>query len=133
MSNAFDAFKGEIGANKDLFEISSLLKYWDAAKQHASYSEVAATPTGAPPTTLVANWITAAARDIADNDDPSTSSTRSPSSSTSPQLTPSSSGPSSYPTTTSGTTTSSQPSGTSTAPSPSTDSDLPPFLTGEDQ
>ena len=65
VSNAFDAFKAEFSANSQLFEVSSLLKYWDAAKQHTSYGEVAATPTGQPPTTLVANWIAAAARDIA--------------------------------------------------------------------
>ena len=65
VSNAFDAFKSEFSANSQLFEVSSLLKYWDAAKQHTSYGEVAATPTGQPPTTLVANWIAAAARDIA--------------------------------------------------------------------
>lgn len=65
VSNAFEAFKSEFAANAQLFEVSSLLKYWDAAKQHTSYGEVAATPTGQPPTTLVANWIAAAARDIA--------------------------------------------------------------------
>lgn len=65
VSNAFDSFKAEIGANKNLFEVSSLLKYWDAAKQHSSYGEVAATPTGKPATQLIADWIIAAARDIA--------------------------------------------------------------------
>ena len=64
VSNAFDAFKSEFSANKDLFQVTSLLKYMDAAKQHASYSQVAATPTGKPPTSLVADWITAAARDL---------------------------------------------------------------------
>lgn len=64
VSNAFDAFKAEFSANKDLFQITSLLKYTDAAKQHASYSQVAATPTGKPPTSLVADWIVAAARDL---------------------------------------------------------------------
>lgn len=64
VSNAFDAFKSEFAANKDLFEITSLLKYVDAAKQHTSYGQVAATPTGQPPTRLVADWIMAAAKDL---------------------------------------------------------------------
>lgn len=64
VSNAFDAFKAEFAANKDLFEVTSLLKYVDAAKQHTSYGQVAATPTGQPPTQLVADWIMAAAKDL---------------------------------------------------------------------
>lgn len=134
VSNAFDAFKAELGANKDLFEISSLLKYRDAAKQHSSYSDVAATPTGAPPTTLVADWITAAAKDIAG--DTTISSTRSsgqvsgypsaPSSSSSYSTT------SSRPSTATPTTTTSAVSQTpSTTSTTTVDGDLPPFMTGE--
>jgi hypothetical protein len=135
VSDAFDAFEAELGANKDLFEISSLLKYRDAAKQHSSYSEVAATPTGAPPTALVADWITAAANDIAGNTTTSTSTTPTsgPMSSypvpTSPSgySIPSSSGPSSS-TATSDTTQTS-----STTPGTPGGIDVPPFMTGEQE
>jgi hypothetical protein len=135
VSNAFDAFEAELGANKDLFEISSLLKYRDAAKQHSSYSEVAATPTGAPPTTLVADWITAAANDIAGNTTTSTSTTPTsgPTSSypvpTSPSgySIPSPSGPSS-------TTATSEPAQTSSTTLDTPGGiDVPPFMTGEQE
>lgn len=114
VTNAFDAFKAEIGANRDLFQISSLLKYWDAAQQHSSYSEVAATPSGEPPTALVAKWIIAAANDIA-ADTPSTATSSPATTTDSTAATPgvSSSG-------------SKSPAPSST---PRLDADLPPFLT----
>lgn len=118
VSNAFDAFKAEFSANKDLFQISSLLKYWDAAKQHASYSEVAATPTGAPPTTLVADWIKAAAKDIAGGGSGSGSPQPTSTSSTSSDYATTSTVPDSTTTTTTSTT---------SEPLPS---DIAPFLTG---
>lgn len=139
VSAAFDAFKAELGANKDLFEISSLLKYRDAAKQHSSYSDVAATPTGAPPTTLVADWITAAAKDIAGQETTTSTTTQTsgqllssypsvPSSSPAPSTTSSSA------TTTPSTT--APASGVSEPPSasanPTVSGDLPPFMTGEE-
>lgn len=133
VSNAFDAFEAELGANKDLFEISSLLKYRDAAKQHTSYSDVAATPTGAPPTTLVADWITAAATDIAGGKTSATTPTsgHQNSSSTAPSSS-SYSTTSSRPNTTSTTAPASAESDApGTSPSAPVGGDLPPFMTGE--
>jgi hypothetical protein len=136
VSNAFDAFEAELGANKDLFEISSLLKYRDAAKQHSSYSDVAATPTGAPPTTLVADWITAAANDIAGNKTTSSSTTRSSIQGSSSPTAPASSSPlttSSRPNTTTSTTpTSAISEAPGTSPNTAVAGELPPFMTGEE-
>lgn len=148
VSNAFDAFKGEFAANKDLFQISSLLKYWDTAKQHTSYSEVAATPTGAPPTKLVADWIIAAAKDIAgggsgssgsgSSDSGSTPSTSasledlfggSGGASTTPTTTTSGE-PDIFGTSTSTPSTSSTSSSTTSAPAGDAPSNVAPFLTG---
>ncbi len=134
VSNAFDAFEAELGANKDLFEISSLLKYRDAAKQHTSYSDVAATPTGAPPTTLVADWITAAATDIAGGKTSAATPTsgHQNSSSTAPSSSPSYSTTSSRPNTTSATAPASPVSeAPGSSPSVPVGGDLPPFMTGE--
>ncbi len=161
VSEAFTAFKSEFQANSDLFKVSSLLKYWDAAKQHTSYSQVSATPTGQPPTKLIGDWIVAAARDIAGKDGGSSNSSGSGSgsddfswlfgegsagSSTLPSLTTTSFPPSAatsepaYPweldTSSPSASSETVPSGSSPVPQstpPGGASGLPPFLSGASQ
>ncbi len=63
--SAFDSMRNDVTQTVDLARSVSAIKYWDVAKDHGSYGQVAATPTGKPPTKFVADWIAAAGKDIA--------------------------------------------------------------------
>lgn len=70
VDEAFTTFQRELGDNKDLFSITSALKLFSTASAHGSYGTVPATPTGAPPTTFVTEWLKAAAADLSGESSP---------------------------------------------------------------
>lgn len=132
VSEAFTAFESEFADNADLFSVTSALKLFNTAAKHGSYGTVAATPTGAPPTTFVTQWLKAAATDIAEDrsgSSPSVAATTNPTTGAPSFVLPPSS--STTPTTTADATTSTaKPEATETivdteTATPSTDVTLP--------
>lgn len=64
--NAFDQTKQSFPNPLDLMNVVGMFqKYADTGAKHTSYGKAASTPTGMPPTTFVAKWFAAAAKDIA--------------------------------------------------------------------
>lgn len=74
VNESFTSFQREFDDNKELFSVTSALKLFSTASKHGSYGTVPATPTGAPPTQFVTEWLKAAAADIS-GDSESTPST----------------------------------------------------------
>lgn len=84
VKQTFDLVKGEVNANKDLFDLAALTKYSNVQAAHGSYGSASATSTGLAPTDYVAKLFAAAAADLKTGGSSSSSSkTSSTTSSTS--------------------------------------------------
>ncbi|WP_194817924.1 cutinase family protein [Nocardia sp. XZ_19_385] len=65
IEDAFEAITTNISDNTELYTLSSATQYSSASGRHGSYSSAPATPAGESAFTGVADWFTAAARDLA--------------------------------------------------------------------
>lgn len=92
VSEAFSTFQSEFEDNEELFSVTSALKLFNTAAKHGSYGTVAATPTGAPPTKFVTEWLRAAAQDLAKPNGSGSTSSSTPEATTSSPSSGSSSG-----------------------------------------
>ncbi|WP_200866408.1 cutinase family protein [Williamsia sp. D3] len=64
-SEAFDAVKANVKDNEELLDVSTMINYWKTTAAHGSYTNDAATTTGANSTLYVAQWFAALANDLA--------------------------------------------------------------------
>ncbi|MCW4356146.1 cutinase family protein [Hoyosella sp. YIM 151337] len=65
VQQTFDIVSAELEANEDLFDLQALSTYARNPAAHGSYGSVPITASGWSPTKFVAEWLTAAASDIA--------------------------------------------------------------------
>ncbi|MDI9940385.1 cutinase family protein [Rhodococcus sp. IEGM 1351] len=77
VKQTFDLVKGEVKANKDLFDLAALTKYSNIQAAHGSYGSSAATATGLAPTAYVAKMFAAVASDLSTSNKTSSSSSSS--------------------------------------------------------
>lgn len=77
VKQTFDLVKGEVNANKDLFDLAALSKYSNVQAAHGSYGSSAATASGLAPTAYVAKMFAAVAADIKSSGNASSSSAKS--------------------------------------------------------
>ena len=117
VKQTFDLVKGEVNANRDLFDLASLAKYSNVQAAHGSYGSSAATASGLAPTAYVAKMLAAVAADLNAGQSAKTTS----STSTTKTSTPSSTTSSSVTSAPSSTTTASSTSATTTSVATSTD------------
>ena len=116
VKQTFDLVKGEVNANRDLFDLASLAKYSNVQAAHGSYGSSAATASGLAPTAYVAKMFAAVAADLNAGQSAKTTSSTSATKTSAPSSTTSSS-VSSAP---SSTTTSSSTTATTTSAATST-------------
>lgn len=120
VKQTFDLVKGEVNANKDLFDLASLAKYSNVQAAHGSYGSSAATASGLAPTAYVAKMFAAVAADLKASGTSTTKSTKSSTTTTTKTSAPSSTTSSSVSSAPSSTTTSSSTTATTTSAATST-------------
>ncbi|WP_082870460.1 cutinase family protein [Nocardia terpenica] len=65
VNEAFTALKDNVTDNRDLFNISTLIKYSDTIAKHQGYASFSSSPSGQSALDVGARWFAAAAHDIA--------------------------------------------------------------------
>ncbi|MFI6167075.1 cutinase family protein [Nocardia sp. NPDC051052] len=65
VTQAFDAVVQNITDNSELLNTATWVRYWDTVQRHGAYSTATVAANGDAPTTFVADWFAAIARDIA--------------------------------------------------------------------
>ncbi|MFF2088610.1 cutinase family protein [Nocardia sp. NPDC058176] len=78
VNQTFQAVVDNVQDNSDLLDVSTWVKYSQTITSHGSYGNAPVTMNGSPATKFVANWITAAAQDVADGGGISVTSTHTP-------------------------------------------------------
>lgn len=121
VKQTFDLVKGEVNANKDLFDLAALTKYSNVQAAHGSYGSSAATSTGLAPTDYVAKLFAAAAADLKTGGPSSSSSSKTSATTTSSTSTTRTTTPSATPSTSRTATASSSTSAPSTSVATSTE------------
>ncbi|MGB6244613.1 cutinase family protein [Gordonia sp. (in: high G+C Gram-positive bacteria)] len=66
-TEAFDAVKANVSDNKELLDVSNMVRYWQTAQQHGSYSKP--TANGQSATLWTAAWFASLAADLAGKGD----------------------------------------------------------------
>ncbi|MCZ4537503.1 cutinase family protein [Gordonia terrae] len=64
-NEAFTAVKQNISDNSELLDVSNLVRYWQTAQQHGSYTSNGSTASGLSATVYTATWFAALAADLA--------------------------------------------------------------------
>ncbi|OLT48675.1 hypothetical protein BJF87_19790 [Gordonia sp. CNJ-863] len=64
-NEAFTAVKQNISDNSELLDVSNLVRYWQTAQQHGSYTSNGSTAAGLSATAYTATWFAALAADLA--------------------------------------------------------------------
>lgn len=62
---AFTAVKQNVSDNSELLDVSNLVRYWQTAQQHGSYTSNGSTAAGVSATAYTATWFAALAADLA--------------------------------------------------------------------
>ncbi|WP_194835744.1 cutinase family protein [Nocardia sp. XZ_19_369] len=65
VNQAFDAVVQNITDNSELLNTATWVRYWDTVQRHGAYNTATVAANGDTPTTFVADWLAAVARDIA--------------------------------------------------------------------
>ncbi|WP_328397176.1 cutinase family protein [Nocardia sp. NBC_00416] len=65
VSQSFDAVIENITDNSELLNTTTWVRYWDTIQRHQAYGNAAISATGEAPTSFIADWFAAAARDLA--------------------------------------------------------------------
>ncbi|WP_048833491.1 cutinase family protein [Nocardia cyriacigeorgica] len=65
VNQAFDAVVQNITDNKELLNTTTWVRYWDTVQRHGAYGTATVSADGDAPTTFVAEWFAAVARDLA--------------------------------------------------------------------
>ncbi|MBF6542665.1 cutinase family protein [Nocardia brasiliensis] len=65
VNQAFDAVVQNITDNSELLNTTTWVRYWDTVQRHHAYNTATVAANGDTPTTFVADWFAAIARDIA--------------------------------------------------------------------
>ncbi|MBB5916878.1 hypothetical protein BJY24_005790 [Nocardia transvalensis] len=78
INQAFDAISSTVTDDSDLYELATRTQYSSVSGRHGAYTTAASTPTGTAPLTAIADWFTAAARDLATTHPNTTRATPAP-------------------------------------------------------
>lgn len=124
VKQTFDLVKGEVSANKDLFDLAALTKYSNIQAAHGSYGSSAATANGLAPTAYVAKMFAAVAEDLESTSSKTTSSSTSTTRPSATSATPTTTRPVSSSSSTSTTTPTSSTSAVTTTDSTSSQTGL---------
>lgn len=65
VTQAFDAVVQNITDNSELLNTTTWVRYWDTVQRHGAYGNAAVSANGDAPTQFVADWLAAAAHDLA--------------------------------------------------------------------
>ena len=65
VNEAYATIDREIESNKELFDVSTLIKYWNTVQAHGSYTSASTTTGGISPARYTAEWFAAIASDLA--------------------------------------------------------------------